>query len=586
MPIVHDDADRELSTVVGILGVRGGGTGSDLSDSGSASQPHIITQRGVGAALMSEPLPIVYVNDFTQAAMSAAAVRVNAAGGGTIIVPPGTYPLYDSAGGQVCRFSGCRGVAILGYGAVLAMSTTNAALYNTPGYGSIFDFTNCVDVVVDGFETTGPDMSARFASGLLAGINVVQINSGCSNVRVPNLTVQGAQAAVIFPNAAGNVAPNKNITIGNLDVRETFYGVNGKYGLHNLKIENLRTNDIYRSLFIYGDIYNLHANVWSSNNFGYDCILHASEGYGVYGAKIRYRRGVDSVGPTGDGTRCVRLGFVDSTPATYRDVDIHVEIEFAAGGSTGAGAVDFIKNTGVADIEDTTDRGHVVDGLRISGFIKGTPFAPAGAMIQTRQGTRFGPTLDIMRGIKFEDLTVTGTTMSTAIDWDCAAVRDTVRVDGVNVEGKAVKLRDYAASVAQQASVTAKVVVTGSRFANQYVLDATSGAYPLEVRRLASATEAVAATWMTNIPISNIGIATNPHTNALPAATAGLDATFVNESASIVAWRLDPSGSEVIRGGGAGKYLSLASGASARLRCFTAGKWEILWSSGTTAFEP
>lgn len=83
---------------------------------------------------------------------------------------------------------------------------------------------------------------------------------------------------------------------------------------------------------------------------------------------------------------------------------------------------------------------------------------------------------------------------------------------------------------------------------------------------------------------SNAGYAGGATVN-LPAATAGLQFTIVRNAA--FALYVNPSGSEVIRGGGAGKYLQLGSdGANVTLVCVVAGTWEILASYGTITYEP
>jgi hypothetical protein len=72
---------------------------------------------------------------------------------------------------------------------------------------------------------------------------------------------------------------------------------------------------------------------------------------------------------------------------------------------------------------------------------------------------------------------------------------------------------------------------------------------------------------------------------SLPTTVVGLKFTFVRISSNYI--RLDPNGTEQIRGGGAGKYLSLDSdGANVTLQCVVANIWEIVSTSGTTSFEP
>lgn len=73
-------------------------------------------------------------------------------------------------------------------------------------------------------------------------------------------------------------------------------------------------------------------------------------------------------------------------------------------------------------------------------------------------------------------------------------------------------------------------------------------------------------------------------TAALPAARPNLEFVFIRTDSQVL--RVDPNGSETIRGGGAGKYLSLDSdGASVTLKCVSSGLWEIISSTGSTSFE-
>lgn len=72
----------------------------------------------------------------------------------------------------------------------------------------------------------------------------------------------------------------------------------------------------------------------------------------------------------------------------------------------------------------------------------------------------------------------------------------------------------------------------------------------------------------------------------LPAAVPGLEFGFVREAA--FSCTIDPSGTEIFKAdGGAGDYLELdTDGDTVRIKCFTAGIWEIVGGYGTYAFEP
>lgn len=71
----------------------------------------------------------------------------------------------------------------------------------------------------------------------------------------------------------------------------------------------------------------------------------------------------------------------------------------------------------------------------------------------------------------------------------------------------------------------------------------------------------------------------------LPAAQPGYRFHFSVFTAQTL--DLDPNGTEVIRGGGAGKYLRLAAtiGTFVTLECVAAGYWEIVASNGTLSYE-
>ena len=78
---------------------------------------------------------------------------------------------------------------------------------------------------------------------------------------------------------------------------------------------------------------------------------------------------------------------------------------------------------------------------------------------------------------------------------------------------------------------------------------------------------------------------TDPATITLPVAVEGLTFTFIRVASETL--RIDPSGTESIRGGGAGDYLSLDSdGASVILQVVSDnGTWEIVTERGTTSFQ-
>lgn len=79
--------------------------------------------------------------------------------------------------------------------------------------------------------------------------------------------------------------------------------------------------------------------------------------------------------------------------------------------------------------------------------------------------------------------------------------------------------------------------------------------------------------------------ATTTRTYTLPVSAPGLIYTALRVATFPL--RVDPDGTEVIRGGGAGKYLQINNdGDFVTLRCIVAGTWEVVESRGAFTFEP
>jgi hypothetical protein len=89
-------------------------------------------------------------------------------------------------------------------------------------------------------------------------------------------------------------------------------------------------------------------------------------------------------------------------------------------------------------------------------------------------------------------------------------------------------------------------------------------------------------TGMANQISSNIG-ASGIKTLQLPAATVGL--RYGALRSANYALRFEPSGSETIGDGAAGKYMELTSRGVAWIQCFEAGKWEPVSGTALTAYE-
>jgi hypothetical protein len=73
-------------------------------------------------------------------------------------------------------------------------------------------------------------------------------------------------------------------------------------------------------------------------------------------------------------------------------------------------------------------------------------------------------------------------------------------------------------------------------------------------------------------------------TFTLPPLEGGLEFTFIRAAAFVI--HIDPDSTETIRGGGAGKYLSLDTNGSSVTLLSNGNYWELLSSNGTLSYEP
>jgi hypothetical protein len=127
-------------------------------------------------------------------ALKAAADYITAAGGGTLYFPPGDYYIdrfVTASNGVVdpMQFSGCTGLALLGYGAKI----TTKGNYNrdavTTRSLSVLVLTNCKNVTIEGFEIDGQlnltTTSAAYAEPISYGVYLLS----CINVTLKNLDI-------------------------------------------------------------------------------------------------------------------------------------------------------------------------------------------------------------------------------------------------------------------------------------------------------------------------------------------------------------------------------------------------------------
>lgn len=501
------------------------------------------------------------VTDDTLAIRNAAA-DLQAAKGGTLYFPPGKYKIFSpgtvwQGGFVLASFTDLTGVTIRGEGATI-MIDENQTFDGWDASGWIFRFVNCTNVVVDGFSVTGPVMPISNTDS--SGVNFVQLEGGSKNVRIPNNKVSGCMAAVNVRRDSGQ-AKSENIWIGNLDVQNCFYAINTNDSGDNLTAEHVTTYQVHRS-YVTDGTRNHKLKIVSRGSWGYNCVISST----AENIELDYTSGADFSGSS-PGHAHVRLKF--GLAASYlRNIILRLNITYGAS-TAGGPAVRFDKESTAAQ---------TLDGLTISGYVKGQPNSTngniVGPIIGSDEWTAWSSS-DRFSNIVLRDLRVES---SKAIRFILPGLVGPVTIDNVHSDN-AIQLSQSASDFSPPSG--GSYTITGSQFANR-TAPVPGIANPLEY--IYGGGNRTIPTGWSGHTITNIDNASGV-VWSLPPAVPGLEYTIVRSNIFFI--NLDPNGTELIRGGAPGKYLALASdGANVRLRCLTAGTWEIISSSGTLLFEP
>ena len=306
---------------------------------------------------------------------------INAAGGGTINFPAGTYRIFNHENSPAAipgYFTNVNGVKILGYGATLEIDPDNSYL-SEQGNAAFFYFISSKDIVIDGFYGTGPPLKLT-PGGPFVGIAFSIFEKGCQDVKIPSLTLnKGFNSALIVKRLSSD--PTADISsgfdLGQLDLTSTIYGINAQYSGENMHVQSLKTKGVYRSFFVYGTKH-VRATIQSTDSTSpYDVPLAASEGIGLEDIDIDYTNIGSRFTQATQGVLLTHAGH--TRPTVIKDIRIKLNVKYATT-SQMAYAFTYQKeldgsSPGIAigSPLDTVDRGHTLSNLSVTGLIDGTP---------------------------------------------------------------------------------------------------------------------------------------------------------------------------------------------------------------------
>jgi len=503
-----------------------------------------------------------------------AVAELNLRGGG-VLEFAGDYLVASTAGlGYLFAFINLDGIELRGYGSTITVNKTRTPLV---AEGVIFSFINCRNIRVDGFTFDGPVVDITQTARV--GYEAIRFEQGCVNASIPNLRVKNLVAGVVAakPAADPDSMRSRNIHIGNLDVEHCWYGINFAHSGDNLQVDNLRTDTVHRSFFIYG-LRKSRANIRAKDAYSWDVNLSSYDGSVLEDIRINYTMGTDTQSAA-DQDRVI-LQAVGTVAGVWRDIHINLNIEYAATGNTGASAVRFSKLDGVGGF-DTIDRGHVFENIYISGKVKGVPHYPDGGAVSLDNLCSWGAG-ENLRNIVIDGLIVTEQAFRCWWPQGAFHTGPGLTIRNTQLRGPVyLTPGDGGDPQGLLKPFPNPVVVENSTFSNLWAVVANQRAVGIW---FASVDTTVPAGY-SGRSISN-RTATGLKTDTLPPALPGREFRCVREAP--FEYQIKPDPSDSIRGGGsAGKYLSMnANGNNVRLRCVVGGVWELASSNGAITFEP
>lgn len=513
-----------------------------------------------------------------------ACAAVQSAGGGLILVGPGV--IDNTATPALGVFANCTGIGIIGYGTTIQNTTPT-----TGPQGYVFQFTNCTNVRVGGFTVIGTASASDIQSATVKNQVFCAVTAGCVNVEFFNVIAQGILTPFEVYNQDGSGNPTtpivRNVSVRNVQAKNCWYGMICQFGPDGLDVENLRTDTVHRDFFIYGAS-NVQAEIFSKDAWSDGVRLGSFQGRGNSNVSIVYHSDETSTARSDSGALVSLCYDFVAVPVTHKNIKIVFDVKFPGSGTANTGECAFVirKSQDGGGVFDTTDRGHILDGLDLSGRIENYPNFTGFGLIDVDVNSKWGTVLDSWYNINIHDL---HTKSAVFCRLSCASLKGLLHLSNVQCDAAfRIEQQNRTGSEDQSFPQTGRVLIDENCSFTNLRYFTGDGAVALRPIRLTSS--AVIPVSYSGQTMSNDG-AVGAIMPPLPPASSGNIAlglgpmTFINSS-SVGTFRIDPDGTDVILPGGAGKYMDLALGATATIIPVKPGVWQILSSYGTVTFEP
>lgn len=262
-----------------------------------------------------------------------------------------TYNVLAVKSSTLFAFTSLTGLTIKGNGAIINDTQT----YSGTDVATLFTFTACNNIFIELEVTTQAYTVDK------VGLTSFQFLQGCLNVNL-DVTIYGGIFAVYFLKQYADPAyySSSNIT-AKISASHCEYGcLCGRSG-NNANIQ-IDCNTVGRNIFFYG-VHDIHAQVNSFNQSGATEIA----AYGGNGCQDIWLDFTDNTSNTQvTSNESIIIQYSDQTPAVMRNIHINLNTLNPAA-SPRANTIDILKLNNSGN-PDTVGRGHVLDGLYITGY--------------------------------------------------------------------------------------------------------------------------------------------------------------------------------------------------------------------------
>jgi hypothetical protein len=331
------------------------------------------------------------------AAIGLAVTTLQAAGGGTLRFPKGTYNVAAVEGSALFTFTSLQGVTI---------EAPDATITDTHVYSGA-DFTNAV--LFKFIATKQISIRAKTSSQIAVttvagtthprGLVAFQFTQGCKNITL-DVEVVGGMMAVNPTKLFNDIDGYRSRQFrGRIVATGVYYPWAAQFSGDDSDLR-IDSDTCGRSYYVYGT--NNHKLHVRAKNQQATSLIWAFNGFGCRDIEVKFvDRDSDS---NQTAAPRMQIGWGDSTAATHANLSFDIDVKNPSG-SPWAQNIEFVKYSDGGTTPDSTGRGHVLDGFRLSGVSD----MPAGVN-HIGMGAGAFAASDICRNFRVKDFTGYGST--------------------------------------------------------------------------------------------------------------------------------------------------------------------------------